>query len=63
MSSVSMVKDNFVSQLVQSEEIFQLYHNAHNSVKDTQEKGKKPCHIDLNISMKILFHYPPTFPF
>ena len=28
-----------------------------------EEKAKKPCSIDLRISMKILFHYPPTFPF
>ena len=31
--------------------------NTLNSVKDTEEKGKKPCNIDLKISMKILFHY------
>ena len=31
-------------------------------VKDTGEKGKKTCNIDLKTSMKILFHYPPTFP-
>ena len=48
MSSVLMVKDN---------------QNEHNSVKDTGEKGKKPCNIDLKISMKIFLHYPPTFPF
>ena len=43
---------------------FKPYQNEHNSVKDTGEKGKKPCNIDLKISMKILFHcYPPTFPF
>ena len=45
---------------MQSEEIFQ---NKHNSIKDTGEEGKKPCNIDLKITMKILFHYPPTFPF
>ena len=58
-----MVKDNFVRQLVQSKQIF--YQNEHNSVKDTGEKGKKKktCNIDLKISMKILFHLPPTFPF
>ena len=39
------------------------YQNEHNSVKDTGEKGQKPCNIDLKISMKILFHCPPTFPF
>ena len=39
------------------------YQNEHNSVKDTGEKGKKTCNIDLKIAMKILFHYPPTFPF
>ena len=42
---------------------FKPYQNDHNSVKDTGEKGKKPCNIDLKISMKILFHYPPTFPY
>ena len=42
---------------------FKPYQNEHNSVKDTGEKGKKPCNIDLKISMKILFHYPPTFPY
>ena len=40
---------------------FKPYQNEHNSVKDTREKGKKKktCNIDLKISMKILFHYPP----
>ena len=42
---------------------FKPYQSEHNSVKDTRERGKKPCNIDLKISMKILFHYPPTFPF
>ena len=28
-----------------------------------EKKAEKPCSIDLKISMKILFHYPPTFPF
>ena len=43
---------------------FKSYQNEHNSVKDTGEKGKKPCNIDLKISLKILFHcYPPAFPF
>ena len=43
---------------VQSEEVFQTTPemNEHNSVKDTGGKGKKK-------NMKILFHYPPTFPF
>ena len=27
---------------------------------DTGERGKKTCNIDWKISMKILFHYPPT---
>ena len=44
-------------------ESFKPYQNEHNSDKDTREKGKKPCNIDLKISMKILFQYPPTFPF
>ena len=32
-------------------------------LRTPEEKAKKPCSIDLKISMKILFHYPPTFPF
>ena len=39
---------------------FKPYQNEHNSVKDTGEKGKKPCNIELKINMKILFHCPPT---
>ena len=39
------------------------YQNEQNSVKDTGERSKKPCDIDLKISMKILFHCSPTFPF
>ena len=42
---------------------FKPYQSDHNSVMDTRERGKKTCNIDLKISMKILFHYPPTFPF
>ena len=43
---------------------FRLYQNEHNSVKYTKDKRqKKTCSIDLKMSMKILFHYPPTFPF
>ena len=42
---------------------FKPYQNEHNSVKDTGERSKKPHDKDLKISMKILFHYPPTFPF
>ena len=42
---------------------FKPYQNEHNSVKDTGERSKKPRDKDLKISMKILFHYPPTFPF
>ena len=34
------------------------YQNEHNSLKDTGEKGKKPCNIDPKIAMKILFYYP-----
>ena len=41
---------------------FKPYQNEHNSVKDTEEKGKKLCNTALKISLKILFHYPPTFP-
>ena len=40
---------------------YKPYQNEHNSVKDTGAKGKKPCNMDLKISMKILFHCPPTF--
>ena len=39
---------------------FKPYQNEHNSVKDTREKGKNPCKIDLKISMKFLSHYPPS---
>ena len=39
---------------------FKPYQNEHNSVMDTGERGKKTCNIDWKISMKILFHYPPT---
>ena len=38
------------------EDAFQPYQNDHNSVKDTGEKGKKPCKIDQKIAKKILFH-------
>ena len=41
---------------------FKPYQNQYNSVKDTGEKGKKPCNIDPKIAMKILLYYPPTFP-
>ena len=27
-----------------------------------EKEAKKPCDIDLKISMKILFHCSPTFP-
>ena len=37
--------------------------SLHNSVKDTREISKRPRDIDLKISMKILFHCSPTFPF
>ena len=37
---------------------FKPYKHEHNSVKDTGEKGKKPCDIDLKIAMKTLFYYP-----
>ena len=59
-----MVKDHFVYYCVQSEGIFQTIPEwAKFRVKDTGEKGKKPSHVDRKIAMKILFHYPPTFPF
>ena len=41
---------------------FKPYQNEHDSVQESGEKDKKPCNIDLKISMKIWFHhYPPTF--
>ena len=43
-----MVKDNFV----QSEDLSNHTRTEHNLVKDTEEKGKKSCNIDLKISMK-----------
>ena len=42
---------------------FKPYQKDQDWAQDTGEKGKKPCNIDLKISMKILFHYPPTVPF
>ena len=42
---------------------FKPNQNEHNSVKDTGERSQKQRDIDLKISMKILFHCPPTFPF
>ena len=36
---------------------FKPYQNKHNSVKNTGENAKKPCNIDLKISMKILLYY------
>ena len=41
--------------------------NEHNSIKESPERGNKPCNSDLKISMKFLFHFPPfllykTFP-
>ena len=39
---------------------FKAHQNEHSSAKDTGEKGKKNY---VKISMKILFHYPPPFPF
>ena len=56
-----MVKENSVIYLVQSEEIFQTMPY---SVKEAQEKGKKKktCNVDAKIPLKILFHYPPSFP-
>ena len=63
MSSVLTVKDNFVRWLVQSEESFQTIPEWAQFSQGHWRKGKKPCNIDLKISMKILFHCPPTFPF
>ena len=57
-----MTKDKGdIIDLVQGEENFQTI-PEHNSVKDTREKAIKTCNIELKISMKILFHYPPTYP-
>ena len=53
-----MVKNNCFHLFVQSEEIFPTIPNEHNSVKDTREKVKKLCNIDLKVSMKILLHSP-----
>ena len=50
------------ANLCRVERSFKPYQNEHNSVKDTREKGKKSRNIDPKIAMKILFHYPPTFP-
>ena len=58
-----MVKDTFAANLCRVKRSFKQYQNEHNSVKKNGEKGKKPGNIDLKISMKILFHYLPTFPF
>ena len=55
-----MVKENLLIYLVQREEIFQT---VPYSVEEAQEKGnKKKCNADPKIAMKILFHYPPSFP-
>ena len=42
---------------------FKPYQNDHNSVKDTQEKGKKPCHIDPNIFHENLVPLPTYLSF
>ena len=42
---------------------FKPYQNEHNLVKDTGEKGKKPCNIDLKISMKIFVPLPTYLSF
>ena len=68
MSSVLMVLDNFDTNLRRREEIsFFSNHtrNDHDSAKTAREKRYKPCKIDQNIPLKILFHYPPglnSFP-
>ena len=43
------------TELVQSEEIFQTIPEW---AQFSQGHQRKPCNIDLKISMKILFHYP-----
>ena len=45
---------------MQSEEIFQTIPEL-DSVMGAEEKGKKPCNIQIDpkISVKILFHYKP----
>ena len=60
-SSVLMAKDS--TSLCRFKRFFKLYQNEHDSVKETREQGRKPCNIDPKISVKTLFHYPPTFPF
>ena len=58
-----MVEDNFVRQLKQSEEIFQTTPEWAQFGQGHLRKSQKPCNIDLKISMKVLFHYPPkSFP-
>ena len=45
-----MVKDIFATNLCRAvKKSFKSYQNELNSVKDTKEKGKKPCNIDLKI--------------
>ena len=43
---------------------FKPYQNDHNSVKDTQEKGKKPCHIDHEnlVPLPTYLSFLKTFP-
>ena len=52
-----MVKITLSVDLCRVKRPFKPFQNEHNSVKDTGEKGKIPCNIDLKISIKILFHY------
>ena len=60
-SLVLMAKDS--TSFCGFKRFFKLYQNEHDSVKETREQGRKPCNIDPKISVKTLFHYPPTFPF
>ena len=60
-SSVLMAKDS--TSLCRFKRFFKPYQNEHDSVKETREQGRKPCNIDPKITVKTLFHYPPTFPF
>ena len=65
-ASVLMVKDNInlSANLWRVKRSFKPYQNEHNSVKNTGEKGKKSCNIDLKISSdpKIPIAFLKTFP-
>ena len=65
-TACDVISFNGQSSLCKVKRSFKPYQNKLNSVKDTGEKGKKKkktSNVNQKISMKILFHYPPTFPF